>query len=107
MWRGFLPALVALLTSATVVLPQSPQVIQDPLPSVIGPEEVLWSSLPVPGSEPEAQEGVWFHVDYLLWWVRPGPVSRPLVTSGSPLDAVPGALGQSGTAVLFGNETVP
>ena len=41
MWRGFLPALVALLTSAAVVLPQSPPMIQAPLPSVIGPEDVL------------------------------------------------------------------
>ena len=108
MWRGFLPALVALLMSADVVLSQSPIMVQAPVPSVIGPEDVLWSALPPPDSEfiPEGQERVWFNVDYLLWWVRPGSVSRPLVTSGSPLDDVPGALGQKGTAVLFGNQTL-
>jgi hypothetical protein len=41
--------------------------------------------------------------DYLLWWIRSGPLNTPLVTTGSPLDAVPGALGQPGTRVLFGD----
>ncbi len=36
-------------------------------------------------------------------WVRPGPLSVPLVTTGSILDTHPGALGQPGTQVLFGN----
>jgi hypothetical protein len=40
--------------------------------------------------------------DYLLWWVRRGPTPGPLLTVGSPTDAIPGALGQPGTAVLFG-----
>src|SRR6266849_5604011 len=30
----------------------------------------------------------------------------PLVTAGSPTDAIPGALGQLGTQVLFGGENV-
>jgi hypothetical protein len=48
-------------------------------------------------------EKVWFKAEYLLWWIRSGPVNAPLVTTGSPQDAVPGALGQSGTQVLFGD----
>lgn len=43
----------------------------------------------------------WIGVDYLLWWTK-GDNVPPLVTSGSPNDAVPGALGQPGTQVLFG-----
>lgn len=43
-------------------------------------------------------------VDYLLWWIR-GSSLPPLVTTGSINDAVPGALGQPGTQVLFGNQT--
>jgi hypothetical protein len=45
---------------------------------------------------------VWAEVDYLQWWYRPGAVP-PLVTAGSLLDPVPGALGQPGTRVRYGN----
>jgi hypothetical protein len=45
----------------------------------------------------------WIGVDYLLWWTK-GDRVPPLVTSGSPNDAVPGALGQPGTQVLFGGD---
>ncbi len=43
----------------------------------------------------------WVRFEYLLWWVknRDAPF---LLTSGSPLDAFPGALGQPGTAPLLG-----
>jgi hypothetical protein len=40
---------------------------------------------------------------YLLWWVKDGPLRFPLVTTGNPtLGGLTGALGQPGTAVLFG-----
>jgi hypothetical protein len=67
----------------------------------VRPEEVFWSA-PPPHPEPDSPERVWARVEYLLWWVRSGPLSTPLVTTGSPLDAVPGALGQDNTQVLFG-----
>ena len=37
----------------------------------------------------------------LLWWMK-GDRTPPLATTGSAADAVPGALGQPGTQVLFG-----
>jgi hypothetical protein len=40
--------------------------------------------------------------EYLLWGVRPFR-TPPLVTTGSAADAVPGAIGQPHTQVLFGN----
>lgn len=40
--------------------------------------------------------------DYLAAFLRPARLANPLVTTGSPLDAHPGALGQPNTAVLFG-----
>jgi hypothetical protein len=43
--------------------------------------------------------------EYLLWWVRGSPLP-PLVTTGSVNDPIPGALGQPGTRVLFGGNTV-
>jgi hypothetical protein len=43
----------------------------------------------------------WFDADYLLWWVKSGPVP-PLAVTGSLADPFPGALDQPGTRVLFG-----
>ncbi|OAI47593.1 hypothetical protein AYO44_01570 [Planctomycetaceae bacterium SCGC AG-212-F19] len=44
----------------------------------------------------------WAGSEYLMWWVRKGPLPFPLVTTGDPNDNPPGALGQPGTQVLFG-----
>lgn len=44
----------------------------------------------------------WGSKEFLFWWVKHGP-TPPLVTSGDPGNAAPGALGQAGTQVLFGN----
>jgi hypothetical protein len=41
-------------------------------------------------------------MDFLLWRIKHGPLPVPLVTTGSPSDANPGALGQPHTQVLFG-----
>jgi hypothetical protein len=47
------------------------------------------------------KERCWFAVDYMFSWIRPDRVPGPLATTGSTADANPGALGQSGTAVLY------
>jgi Putative beta barrel porin-7 (BBP7) len=44
---------------------------------------------------------IWAQADFLQWWYRGGSVP-PLVTAGSPLDPIPGALAQPGTRVLYG-----
>lgn len=44
---------------------------------------------------------VWGEVEYLLWWLSAGS-TPPLVSTGDPAAAIPGALGQPGTAILFG-----
>jgi hypothetical protein len=46
---------------------------------------------------------VWVDAEYLLWWVKQGPLPVPLVTTGSVAASSPGALGQQGTQILFGN----
>jgi hypothetical protein len=43
--------------------------------------------------------------EYLLWWVKSGPLSVPLVTTGPfppPPGVSPGVLGQPGTALVYG-----
>jgi len=45
-------------------------------------------------------------VDFLLWWVKDGPLPSALVTTGNPNDPVPGALGQPGTQTLYGGNAI-
>lgn len=47
----------------------------------------------------------WLRPEALLWDTKAAPVPQPLVTTGSPNDAVPGAIGQPGTQVAFGGGT--
>jgi hypothetical protein len=44
---------------------------------------------------------IWIDAEYLLWWTKANQLP-PLLTVGSPGDARPGALDQSGTSVLYG-----
>jgi hypothetical protein len=45
-------------------------------------------------------------LEYLLWWTKDGPVPGPLVTTGSPTNLHPGALGMPGTVVLYGGSGI-
>ncbi len=47
-------------------------------------------------------EHFWGSADYMLSWIRRGPGTIPLVTTGSAADTSPGAIGQPNTTVLFG-----
>jgi hypothetical protein len=49
---------------------------------------------------------LWFQADFLLWFIKDGPLNVPLATTGSASDANPGALGQPHTQVLFGNSNL-
>jgi hypothetical protein len=61
-----------------------------------------------PPAAPVAEAGCpcrpvfWAEADFLQWWYRAGAIP-PLVTAGSALDPVPGALAEPGTRVLYGN----
>lgn len=45
---------------------------------------------------------VWARGEYLLWWIKNGPL-QPVLTFGNPADPVVGALDQPGTQVLLGD----
>ena len=49
---------------------------------------------------------LWLRAEALYWWTKASPLPVPIVTQGSPADAFPGALGQPGTSVLIGDQTV-
>jgi Putative beta barrel porin-7 (BBP7) len=50
----------------------------------------------------EVPQRAWVTLDFLAWWIKPGPSPNPLVTAGSANDSISGALGQPGTTVLYG-----
>jgi hypothetical protein len=92
-----------------------------PPPKVLPPPSFLTADVAPPGPPPLAPTAAppppvyadaaldgfatrfWIGVDYLLWWTK-GDRLPSLVTSGSPNDLLPGALGQPGTQVLFGGD---
>ena len=53
---------------------------------------------------PEVPRPLFISAEGLLWWMKPAPLSTPLVTTGSLADDVPGAIGQPNTVVLFGDQ---
>ena len=68
---------------------------------------------PLPGTpRPEIKfhrqtnECVWATLDFMGTFIRPMSFAGPLLTTGSPFDPQPGAIGQPSTAVLFGDKSV-
>ncbi len=63
-----------------------------------------------------APSRMWAQADYLLWWLKNAPLPVPIVTTGDPrvgfdptlVNTVntAGAIGQPGTRILLGNDTV-
>jgi hypothetical protein len=99
---GFLLSVTLLLAGTSPARAQSHPAPYPPPPGIDSPEPSLFR-VPPSDSEPGYDGRVWVNFEYLLWWVRNGPLNTPLVTTGSPADAVPGAIGQAGTQVLFGD----
>jgi Putative beta barrel porin-7 (BBP7) len=112
-------AIALFLATTTVVTaeesskPPIPQTLPDvnadvlraPEPSrtVMTPQEANVYSLP-PAEKPLS---FWVNTDYLLWRVKNGPVSTPLVTASNSLtDQPPGALNQPGTRILYGDRPI-
>ncbi len=67
---------------------------------------------PHPVSEPcaeMAEQGepkvprLWFHADFLLWWIKDSPFP-PLLTTSPTTNLRPGALGFPNTTILFGGD---
>src|SRR5262249_30192216 len=54
----------------------------------------------------ECNECFWVNADYLAAFMRPMRLNVPLITVGAASDALPGAIGQPGTAVIFGGNNI-
>jgi len=76
-----------------------------PPPPVYQPP--LWALPPLPPLvlTPDSTR-FWIRSDYVLWWTKNAPLPQPLVTVGSANDPIPGALGQPGTQVIYGGQSV-
>ena len=46
----------------------------------------------------------WVHGEYMLWWIKNGPLPQSLLTTGSPSGG--GVLGDPSTSILLGNSTI-
>jgi hypothetical protein len=113
MTQGMLPAQPYVAPYSAPQPQQQPQ--QQPLPNPglphDGPPALDFGDGGANGFSPQIECGdpvcphinhFWTEFEWLLWWFKQRQ-TPPLVTMGSPTDAVPGALGQPGTAVVFGN----
>lgn len=61
---------------------------------------------PLPSSVYQITSKFWFRTDILMWWTKSAPMPQPIVTTGSASDSLPAALGQPGTQVLYGGNSV-
>lgn len=95
--RRWLLVLLTWLSSTFAMAqhPALPRTLEEIGESSVVPDET-WSCLSPAGS------CFFVSLDYLLWWMKPVCLKPPILTAGSPLDAVPGAIGQPGTSVLVG-----
>jgi hypothetical protein len=72
------------------VVPEPTVVVHDGAPIIIGDQHA-------------SGDRFWFQGEYLLWWTK-GSNLPPLITTGPANAAIPGALGQPSTIVLFGGD---
>lgn len=60
------------------------------------------------GDDGRARDRFWFRKDLLLWWIKDGPRTVPLGTTGpaptSGFTPLPGFLGEPGTRIVLGDE---
>jgi hypothetical protein len=107
MRNGFCVSLTALLVCAGGTIAQQVPVVVPPAASVLirsaNPGSPCGSDCCCEPAPPGGQ--LWVSGEYLLWWVKNGPLPVPLVTTGPfppPPGVSPGVLGQPGTALVYG-----
>src|SRR5580704_8749395 len=111
MRNGYLGSVALLVMGAGSAFGQSPYAqfsppgpVAPPPGELSGPGVLDHKDFPMFGS---SSDRVWATTEYLLWWIKGSPLPPGLVTTGSPTDANPGALGQPGTVPLLGSPLAP
>jgi hypothetical protein len=87
-------------SAATTKLPEvNVGAVQDLTKPALAAPVVIYTD-----NQPVRPLGIWVKADYLLWWVKGGPLASPIVTTSTNFtDLVPAALGMPNTHVLFGD----
>ena len=112
--RALLATLGSLLSSTGLSLAQS-----DPTPSEAPPPASIANVAPAAPIAPQIPAPyfptavdcnpiprVWGNAEYLLWWSKDAPVPTPLLTVGPQTPNLTPVLGQPGTSVLLGGNSV-
>ncbi|HEX5271160.1 MAG TPA: BBP7 family outer membrane beta-barrel protein, partial [Gemmataceae bacterium] len=96
-----LASLAGLLVSAGLVAAQGPAASRPAPPPA---SECRPADCACDCAAPAGPSGprVWADADYLLWWVKNGPLPAPLVTTNADALGSIGALNETATRVLFG-----
>ena len=86
--------------------PPPPPPLPPPPPPVIGPAPLV--PPPPPPGPAAGPNRFWFSAEYLAWWFKDSPVPVPLLTSAPATNSgpEPGALGNRGTTILFGDSDI-
>src|SRR4051794_30942869 len=105
MRNGLLGALLILIVPAAPAPAQSPAPgealpLAAPAPPAAECCPDTWLGAGTGDGEPPR---VWFRADYLLWWVKDGPLPVPLATQGGAF-APDFLFGTPGTAVVLGGK---
>ncbi len=106
MKNGFFMCLTALLAGGGMALGQS--ATSSPAPPAASPATAAVAAPAVPAvddpwDDPDSDSGprLWASGEYLLWWIKRGPVSVPLLTTNTN-PATIAALNEPGTQIQFG-----
>lgn len=119
--QGLLASVLSVLSTVGGAMAQPapttlPPGVVTPPPAATTTQEIItapaegWSA-PLEGAANTPR--IWVTPEYLLWWIRSGPVSTPLVTTttnpaannSAGVNAAAG-LGQAGTVILFGDKAI-
>lgn len=80
-------------------LPSGSLTVVSPAPAVWAPAETSTSGWTSTGGDGGGGSSFWGNVEYLLWWVKNGPLPPALVLTGDPNTPNPGALNAGGLPV--------
>lgn len=101
-----------LYSSLAAVLAAGGSAVAAELPAATGPAPAApaatapeVSPVPLAGCcdcETTPASRLWLSGEYLLWWVKSGPLTAPLITTGPITAALPGAFGDPSTRLVLG-----
>ncbi len=119
MRKGILGAFVVMMANTVSILAQetpsappsspAPEILSVSFQPTDPPKKLpgVTENLVISDTRASRPLSMWVNADYLLWWIKGGPLNSPVVTTSNNFaDVPPGAVGQPGTQVLFGDRAM-